>query len=73
MAQKRRVRWYNPKLEGFEWMEVPESDDEALAVLEGSPHTAVCAEAYREWRALGTSIAAAIIRAGEAARRANQG
>jgi hypothetical protein len=73
MAQKGRVRWYNPKLEGFEWMEVPESDDEALAVLEGSPHTAVCAEAYREWRALGASIAAAIIRAGEAARRANRG
>jgi hypothetical protein len=73
MARKGRVRWYNPKLEGFEWMEVPESDDEALAVLEGLPHTAVCAEAYREWRALGASIAAAIIRAGEAARRANRG
>jgi len=31
---------------------VPQSDDEALAALEGSPHTQVCMETYREWRAL---------------------
>lgn len=73
MAQKRLVRWYNPKLEEFEWREVPETDDEALAVLAGSPHTPVCTETYREWRALEASIAAAIIRAGEAARRPNRG
>ena len=73
LAQGERIRWYNPKLEGFEWREVPASDDEALAVLAGSPHTPVCTETYREWRALGASIAAAIIRAGEVAREASRG
>ena len=47
---------------------MPQSDDEALAALEGSPHTQVCMETYREWRALGASISAALIRAGEAAK-----
>jgi hypothetical protein len=73
VTQAGRVRWYNPKLKGFEWKEVPASDDEALAVLAGSPHTPVCTETYREWRALGASIAAALIRAGEAAREADRG
>lgn len=71
MAEKKWVRWYNPKLENFEWREVPESDDEALAVLAGSPHASICTRTYSEWRALGASIAAAIIRAGEAARQTN--
>lgn len=73
MAQGKRIRWYNPKLGGFEWREVPPGDDEALAVLAGSPHTPACTETYREWRALGASIAAAIIRAGEVAREAGRG
>jgi hypothetical protein len=33
------MRWYNPALGGFEWREVPESDEEALSALEGSPFT----------------------------------
>ena len=73
MAGRREIRWYNPNLGGFEWREVPESDDEALAVLAGSPQTPLCTETYREWRALGANIAAALIRAGEAAREADQG
>src|SRR5215207_6048597 len=72
-AQGERIRWYNPKLGGFEWREVPASDNEALAVLAGSPHTPACRETYREWRALGASIAAALIRAGEGAREASRG
>jgi hypothetical protein len=71
--EEGRIRWYNPKLGRFEWREVPETDDEALAALAGSPHTPVCAETYREWRALGASIAAALIRAGEVAREADRG
>jgi hypothetical protein len=67
------LRWYNRKLEGFEWREVPASDDEALAALGGTPHTQVCTETYSEWRALGASIAAALIRAGEVAREADRG
>jgi len=73
LAQGERIRWYNPKLGGFEWREVPASDNEALAVLAGSPNTPACRETYREWRALGASIAAALIRAGEAAREAGRG
>jgi hypothetical protein len=72
LVQGKRIRWYNPNLEGFEWWEVPASDNEALAVLEGSPYTALCTQTYLEWRALGTSIAAALIRAGEAAREADR-
>ena len=73
MAAKKRVRWYNPKLGGFEWREVPESDDEALAALAASSHARVCTGTYREWRDLGASISAALIRAGEAAREADRG
>jgi hypothetical protein len=72
LAQGERIRWYNPKLEGFEWREAPDTDEEALAALAGSPHTPVCTETYREWRALGASIAAALIRAGEAAREGDR-
>jgi hypothetical protein len=43
------------------------SDEEALAELAGSPHTPACTNTYSEWRALGASIPAALIRAGEAA------
>jgi hypothetical protein len=62
------MRWYNPALGGFEWREVPESDEEALSALEGSPFTPSCTQTYREWRGLGAGIMAALIRAGEAAR-----
>jgi hypothetical protein len=67
-----RVRWYNPKLEDFEWKEVPENDEEALSLLEDSPYTPTCTGTYREWRRLGSSIAVALIRAGEAAKAKDQ-
>jgi hypothetical protein len=62
------MRWYNPALGAFEWREVPDSDEEALSALEGSPFTPSCTQTYREWRSLGAGIMAALIRAGEAAR-----
>ena len=67
MADHNQIRWYNPRLNTFEWREVPESDEEALSLLEGSPYSPISAEAYREWRNLGAPIAQALIRAGEAA------
>ncbi len=67
MTQKRPIRWYNPKLENFEWREVPKSDEEALALLDGHPSCERYAEVYREWRALGASIMTALMRAGEEA------
>lgn len=73
MAENERMRWYNPKLRVFEWREVPESDEEALASLEGSPHTPACVETYREWRERGASFAAALIRSGEVAKEAEGG
>jgi hypothetical protein len=61
------MRWYNPALEDYEWRDVPRSDNEALQLFEGSTHTATCIYTYQEWRKLGASIAAGLIRAGEAA------
>jgi hypothetical protein len=62
-----RVRWYNPMLGDFEWREVPQTDEKALEVLDDPPRSTAC-EAYRQWRELGASIRAALIRAGEAAK-----
>ena len=72
MANHSRIRWYNPRLNTFEWREVPESDEEALSLLEGSPYSATCTQTYREWRQLGASIGAALIRAGEAAKEQSE-
>ena len=72
MAHLRRIRWYNPRLNTFEWREVPESDEEALSLLEGSPYSATCTQTYREWRQLGAAIGAALIRAGEAAKEQSE-
>ncbi len=66
------MRWYNPKTGDFEWREVPESDEEALLVLEGSPYTLTGTETYRAWRRLGAGIMAALIRAGEAAKEESE-
>ena len=62
------MRWYNPKLERFEWREVPESDGEALSLLGGCRSGELCAGVYAEWRELGAGLMASLIRAGEAAR-----
>jgi hypothetical protein len=68
MEWPQRVRWYNPAIEDFEWREIPKSDEEALSLLEGSPHTSPCKQTYTEWRTLGATTVAALIRAGEAGR-----
>jgi hypothetical protein len=72
MAHYSRIRWYNPSLNTFEWREVPESDEEALSLLEGSPYSASCTQTYREWRQLSASIEAALMRAGEAAKEQSE-
>jgi hypothetical protein len=72
MARHNRIRWYNPRLNTFEWREVPESDEEALSLLEGSPYSATCTQTYREWRQLGAAIEAALMRAGEAAKEQSE-
>lgn len=73
MGERRRMRWYNPSLGDFEWREVPQSDEEALSLLEGSPEAQPCVEVYREWRGLGATIMVALIRAGEAAKESDEG
>ena len=73
MAHHSRIRWYNPRLNTFEWREVPESDEEALSLLKGSPYSAISTQIYREWRNLGAPIAEALIRAGEAAKDQSEG
>jgi hypothetical protein len=72
MAHHSQIRWYNPRLNTVEWREVPESDEEALSLLDGSPHSATCTHTYREWRQLGAAIEAALIRAGEAAKEQSE-
>jgi hypothetical protein len=68
MEHQDPIRWYNPKLGDFEWREVPKTDERALELLDGSPYSPTCARTYREWRELGASIGAALMRAGEAAK-----
>jgi hypothetical protein len=68
VLEQAQVRWYNPALEDFEWREVPQSDKDALSLLDGCPHTPMCTDTYRQWRELGANIMAALIRAGEAAK-----
>jgi hypothetical protein len=68
-----QMRWYNPKLEDFEWREVPNTDKEALSLLEGYAGAEGHAAVYEEWRQLGTDIMAALIRAGEAAKEEERG
>ena len=68
------MRWYNPKLKGFEWRDVPNSDEEALSLLDSFPNCERYARIYREWRNLGASTTAALIRAGDvAAKEADEG
>ena len=68
MGELRRLRWYNPQLGTFEWREVPKSDEEALLLFDGYPGAQRHVAVYKEWRQLGASITAALIRAGEAAK-----
>jgi hypothetical protein len=67
MTRRGQIRWYNPALEDYEWREVPTTDEQALKVLDGSPYAETCTQTYSEWRQLGATIEAALIRAGEAA------
>jgi len=63
-----RLRWYNSVIEDFEWRDLPETDEEALALLEPALGSGPCVEVYRDWRKLGATVSASLIRAGEAAR-----
>ena len=67
MAPRKLMRWHNPRLGTFEWREVPESDEEALSLLDGYVGAEAHAAVYEEWRRLGAGIMAALIRTGEAA------
>ncbi len=63
-----RLRWYNPAITDFEWRELPETDEEALTLLERAPGPGPCVEVYWDWRRLGATVSASLIRAGEAAK-----
>lgn len=77
-----RMRWYNPALQEYEWREFPKRDDKAEELLANAcldtPYAEDCLRVYRKWRELyrgrwkpRMAIAAALIRSGEAALRAN--
>ena len=65
------MRWYNPSLGDFEWRDAPEDDQEAQAILNESSRSRPYIEAYLSWRNLGASVMVALIRAGEAAKVAD--
>ena len=67
MVELQSMRWYNPKGGSFEWREVPNSDEDALSLLSGSPYTQSCTDTYLYWRKLDATITAALLRAGEQA------
>jgi len=67
MVELQSMRWYNPKGGSFEWREVPNSDEDALSLLSGSPYTHSCTDTYLYWRKLDATITAALLRAGEQA------
>jgi hypothetical protein len=67
VAPRKLMRWYNPRLDTFEWREAPDTDEEALSLLDGYTRAEAHAAVYEEWRRLGAGIMAALIRAGEAA------
>ena len=66
-----QMRWYNPSLRGFEWRNSPEGDKEALAILDESVRSQPYVEVYWRWRNLGATVMASLIRAGEAAKDAD--
>ena len=68
MTPRKLMRWYNPRLGAFEWREVPDTDEGALSLLDGCVGAEAHAAVYEEWR-LGSSMMAALIRAGEAAEK----
>jgi len=72
MTHHGQIRWYNPTLEDFEWRAVPTTDEQALELLDSSPYSSTCTQTYREWRQLGASIGAALMRAGEAAKELSE-
>jgi hypothetical protein len=73
VADQQQIRWYNPKLEDFEWREVPKSDQEALSLLDSFPGCEEYVGVYEEWRRLGAPVKAALIRASDAAREKSEG
>ncbi len=73
MAPRKFMRWYNPWLGTFEWREIPNTDEEALSLLDGYVGAEAHAAVYEEWRRLGAGIMAALIRAGEAAEEGRGG
>jgi hypothetical protein len=66
-----RIRWYNPALGAFEWRVAPETDEEAMTLMEEAPEPRICVDAYWKWRNLGATVVASFVRAGEAARDAS--
>ena len=72
-AGRNRMRWYDPRQRRFRWMEMPEDDGAALALLSGYPGAEKDAAVYREWRDLGAGVTASLIRAGEAAEGRDEG
>lgn len=74
MTQHSRLRRYDPKPRGFEWEEMPEDKEGALALLEGPPGAEETTVVYWGWRGpRGERRGVSPIRAGDAARERDGG
>jgi hypothetical protein len=62
MAHHNHIRWHNPEQGLYEWREAPRTDEEALRLLADSSYSPTCTQTYHEWRGLGATITAALIR-----------
>jgi hypothetical protein len=67
-----QMRWHNPSLMGFEWRDAPDGDEEAQAILNESSRSRPYIETYWSWRNLGATVTVSLIRAGEAAKEADE-
>jgi hypothetical protein len=56
-----RMYWYNPRTRCTETSRVPETDEEALALLEGDLNTMAFAAEYERLRETGMGIEQALI------------
>ena len=71
IAMQMQMRWYNPSIRDFEWRSAPDGDEKALAILKDSSRSQLCVEVYWDWRNLGATVMVSLIRAGEAAKEAD--
>jgi hypothetical protein len=68
-----RRHWYDPVKEQWEFADLTTTDEEALALLRGSPDAEAYLRIYEEWRGLGAGVEHALLRVSALARKSETG